>query len=225
MKDSPDEKQDRPDDEHTIEIEVEDHNSSADSDAGAGESGSGREDSGTAEVEGTQSPDRETKAGEKRNELVDELRARAEEYLDHLQRLKAEFENFRKRMQREREESWKRARGDLLLDVIPFLDDMQRLIETPVNERDTASLIEGMKLIEKGMMDHLEKEGLERIEAEGSRFDPNLHEAVELQVVDDREKDGLVAEELTRGFLYKGTLLRPARVKVYKYIEAREEKE
>jgi molecular chaperone GrpE len=94
-----------------------------------------------------------------------------------------------------------------------------------VNERDTVSLIEGMKLIEKGMMDHLEKEGLEQIDAEGSRFDPNLHEAMELQVVDDREKDGLVAEELTRGFLYKGALLRPARVKVYKYVEAKKEKE
>ncbi len=224
MKNGPDEKN-RHEEKHIIEIEEEESRSQAEQDARNEDAGEGGDDAVTAEEERAADADRETASRGEQDLLVDELRAKADEYLDHLQRLKAEFENFRKRMQREREETWKRARGDLLLGLIPFLDDMRRLIDSQDPGGESASVIEGMKLIEKGIMDHLAKDGLERIEAFGSRFDPNLHEAMELQVVSEKEKDGLVAEELIRGFVYKGTLLRPARVKVYRYVQPDNENE
>ncbi len=150
---------------------------------------------------------------------VSELKTKADEYLDHLQRLKAEFENYRKRMMREREENWRRARGDLILSLIPYIDDMKRFLDAPNNTDDAGSLIEGIRLIEKGIMDFLSKEGLEEIDAEGKPFDPTYHEAVEIQSVEDKDQDYIVAEVLVRGFMYRDSLLRPARVKVYKFVE------
>gem|GEM_PF-137999 len=152
-------------------------------------------------------------------QAVEELRAKADEYLDHLQRLKAEFENYRKRVVKEREDSWRRAWGDIMLSFIPFVDDLRRLLELSEQESEQGMLVEGVRLIEKGIMDFMKKEGLEEIDADGKPFDPSYHEAMGVEVVDSREKDGLVAEVLMPGFMYRDSLLRPARVRVLKYIE------
>ena len=152
-------------------------------------------------------------------QVFEELKTKADEYLDHLQRLKAEFENYRKRVVREREDSWRRARGDIMLSFIPFVDDLRRLLDLSEQESEQAMLVEGVRLIEKGIMDFMKKEGLEEIDADGKPFDPSYHEAMGVETVDNREKDGLVAEVLMPGFMYRDSLLRPARVRVLKYIE------
>jgi len=156
---------------------------------------------------------------------AEEQRARADEYLDHLQRLKAEFENYRKRVVKEREDSWKRARGDIILSFIPFIDDMRRLLEMAEKENTGGALVEGVRLIEKGMMDFMKKEGLKEIDADGEPFDPCYHEAVGVQVVENRDEDGYVGEVLLPGFMYGDSLLRPSKVRVLKYVEKNESDE
>jgi molecular chaperone GrpE len=150
---------------------------------------------------------------------VGELKARADEYLDHLQRLKAEFENYRKRTMRERDAAWTRARGDLILAIMPFIDDMKRLLVVSERQGNNERLLDGVRLVGKGIMDLLVKEGLEEIEAKGTQFDPSVHEAIEVRRTADPDKDGLVAEVLVPGYEYMQTLLRPARVSVFRFDE------
>jgi molecular chaperone GrpE len=172
----------------------------------------------TISPEETERAEGDSRAGTEDPAVV-EQRVRADEYLDHLQRLKAEFENYRKRVVKEREDTWRRARGDVILSFIPFIDDMRRLLAMSEKENTGAALVEGVRLIEKGMIDYMKKEGLEEIDADGKPFDPSFHEAVGVEVVDNRDEDGRVGEVLLPGFMYKDSLLRPAKVRVLKYVE------
>jgi molecular chaperone GrpE len=208
-------KREDPEEKAVPDVRVSEHRSSQGSKKEVA-SESGNAGAGGGSVEG--SGEARVSVGEE-SALVAELKARADEYLDHLQRLKAEFENYRKRTAREREGTWARARGDLILSIIPFIDDMRRLLESPALQGDNAKLLDGVKLIEKGIMDFLKREGLEETDARGKRFDPSVHEAIEVRRTDDPEKDGLVAEVLVPGFHYLEILLRPARVSVFKFGE------
>ncbi len=146
------------------------------------------------------------------------------EILDQLKRLQAEFENYRKRVHRERLESWNVAKRDLILSLLPFIDDMQRVSEWEDEEIEIRTVLDGMKLTANKLMSILKEEGFERVDALGKPFDPNFHEALLIQEVGDREKDNLVDEVLVEGYLFKGILLRPARVKVLKFKGEDEEK-
>ncbi|MFQ6102820.1 MAG: nucleotide exchange factor GrpE [Candidatus Glassbacteria bacterium] len=219
-------RKDNKEDNEKKEIRVVEHRSSQGTKgegADVQKEGAGSSDEKTAEEQVTS--EKTADADSKGETSASDLQAKAEEYLSHLQRLQAEFENYRKRMIRERDESWRRARGDLILSFIPFIDDLRRLLRAPVQSSDTKKLVEGVELIERNIMDFLEKEGLEEIEALGKTFDPTLHEALEVQVVDDEKKDGLIAEVLIRGYKYKDVLLRPSGVKVYKFAKKEEPEE
>lgn len=158
----------------------------------------------------------EVEAGEDVKE-PDDKEDRNAELLDQLQRLQAEFDNYRKRIQKERLESWNVAKRDMVMALLPFIDDIVRVLDWNDDESEPAKVLEGMKLTANKFMTILQEEGLEQVEASGKPFDPHYHEALMTEEVDDPDRDNLVAEVLLEGFVFKGVLLRPARVKVLKY--------
>jgi molecular chaperone GrpE len=132
-------------------------------------------------------------------------------------RLAAEFDNFRKRTERERAESWSRAQAQLLERLLDPLDDLRRVLETGGREADGDAVREGVRLVEAKLTRALESAGLEAIGESGERFDPELHEALMTAPAPTPEEDGAVGQVLQRGYLFKGMLLRPARVQVLEY--------
>ncbi|OGF97381.1 MAG: nucleotide exchange factor GrpE, partial [Candidatus Glassbacteria bacterium RBG_16_58_8] len=143
------------------------------------------------------------------------------ELVDQMKRLQADFENYRKRVQKERSESWVLAKKELIFGLLPFIDDMRRVMEWTDEEIDIRPLFEGMKLTAKNLMMVLEEEGFERIDALGKPFDPHFHEALFTEETDDPEKDNIVREVLLDGYTFRGSLLRPARVKVFRHRSAK----
>jgi molecular chaperone GrpE len=146
----------------------------------------------------------------------DELRGLAEMRDRHL-RLAAEFDNYRKRVARERSETWQRAQAELAERLLDPLDDLQRFTNADPQDLTEEAVLEGMRLVERKITKTLEAAGLEALDAEGQPFDPEIHEAVTTAPTDDREADESVADVFQRGYRFKGTLLRPARVRVHRY--------
>lgn len=133
---------------------------------------------------------------------------------DQLLRKVAEFENFRKRMFRERDEGIRYANASLLEDLLPIIDDFERAIASADTSRDYAALHKGVSLIERQMVSVLERNwGLKRCTAVGEPFDPERHEAVAVQD-SDQYAEAVVLEELQKGYTLHDRVLRPAKVKV-----------
>ena len=133
---------------------------------------------------------------------------------DRLLRTAAEFDNYRKRMERERRELSEYAAADVLKDLLPILDNFERALQAPATP-ETEALRKGLELIHRQMLDVLKKRGVTQIEALGADFDPNFHEAVIHEASADH-REGEVMQELQRGYLLGERLLRPAMVKVAK---------
>ena len=137
----------------------------------------------------------------------------AAEKADLQQRLlygRAEFENARRRFERERFEYLQFAAMDLVKEILPVLDDFERALKVETADRDYAK---GVELIYQRLYEALKKLGLEPLETEGRTFDPNLHQAVE-RVSTDESEDQTILGEFQRGYNFKGRLLRPAMVRV-----------
>ncbi|AHF07873.1 nucleotide exchange factor GrpE [Desulfitobacterium metallireducens] len=137
----------------------------------------------------------------------------ADDYYARLQRLQAEFDNFRKRSQKEREDTLKYASEQVIVAMLPILDNFERAVASSQSNQDFKSFLQGVEMILKQMKTGLEKEGLAPIEAVGQTFDPKLHDAV-LQVDSEEYKENTVVEELQRGYYLKDKVLRPSMVKV-----------
>lgn len=135
----------------------------------------------------------------------------AEEILDQLLRLQAEFDNYRKRIQREQEALYSTLKGKIILNLLPVLDDLDRMVRYTQNLDDP--LANGIELIYQKMKTILNNEGLVEINPVGKPFDPLLHEAIETMECEEG-KEGLVLEELEKGYLLEGKLLRASRVRV-----------
>jgi molecular chaperone GrpE len=150
----------------------------------------------------------------KRKEATELERARAEaaEYLDHLRRLKAEFENYRKRMLREQTQAVELAAGPLVRSLLEVLDEFELALGAAEQHPEAQRFAHGVQMVYAKLMDILKAEGLERIEAEDAPFDPELHEA--LLQSEAREGEPYVEDVLRTGYTLKGTVLRPAGVKV-----------
>jgi len=140
----------------------------------------------------------------------EQLAAEKAELHERLLRARAEFENARRRSERERLEYLQFAAMDLVRDVLPILEDFERALKVETADRDYAK---GVELIYQRMADTLKKLGLEPIETAGQKFDPNLHQAVE-RVQTDEAEDQAILGEFQRGYNFKGKLLRPAMVRV-----------
>jgi molecular chaperone GrpE len=142
---------------------------------------------------------------------VEELERERDEYLDSLQRLKAEFDNYRKRTAREHEALVERAHERLVKELLPVLDDLERSLEAAA-EHEEAKLEEGVRLVHRSLAAVLAREGLAEIETDGT-FDPHVHEALLAQPVADAEP-GAVVQVLQKGYRLGDRVLRPARVVV-----------
>lgn len=140
----------------------------------------------------------------------DRLASEKAELQDRLLRARAEFDNFRRRADRERSEYLQFAAMDLVKQLLPVVDDFERALKVETADRNYAK---GVELIYQRFYDTLKRLGLEPIESVGRKFDPNIHEAVQREQTEDAE-DQTVMEELQRGYNFRGKLLRPAWVKV-----------
>jgi molecular chaperone GrpE len=130
---------------------------------------------------------------------------------DQLLRARAEFDNFRRRTEREKRETWRAASMDMVRHMLPVLDALELALKsTAATDGD---LRRGVELTLKQFRETLEKQGLKAIPAAGAQFDPNLHHAVEMVETEDYE-DHTVIEEYARGYLFQDQLLRPAMVRV-----------
>ena len=132
-------------------------------------------------------------------------------------RLAAEFDNYRKRIERERAELWTRAQADLVKRLLEVLDDLQRVSAFDAESATAQSLLEGAQLVEKKMRHVLESGGLEPIEAQGEYFNPETMEALTSVPTERPEEDDLVVQVFQKGYRFKGHLIRPARVQVKKH--------
>lgn len=149
-------------------------------------------------------------------EEIQEKNQQIEEYLSILQRLQAEFENYKKRAERERKEYIEQANRDMVLKLLPVLDNFERALHTGNKESkaNSDSFKEGITMIYTQLCKILGAEGLVPIDAVGKEFDPHYHEAV-VTAVGDYDDDTII-EELEKGYLFRNRLLRPSKVKVGK---------
>ena len=145
---------------------------------------------------------------------VDSLTREKAALYDQLLRRAAEFENYRRRIERERADAYQRARVEVLVEFLPVVDNFERALSSLEDSGgDAEALRHGVELIHKQFKDALTKFGLEPIDALGQTFDPHLHEAVTIEAT-DRHKENTVIEEFQRGYKIGDRLLRPAKVKV-----------
>ena len=145
---------------------------------------------------------------------IEALQREKDALQDRLLRTAAEFDNYRKRMDRERRDLSEFAASDVLKDLLPIVDNFERALQAPATA-DTEAFRKGIELIHKQMLDLLRKRGVRPIEARGTDFDPNFHQAV-IHEPSDSHREGEVIEELQRGYLIGDRLLRPSMVKVAK---------
>ena len=158
-------------------------------------------DAGSAPAEGSEvAPVSETPDGE------------AEQYLDHLRRLQAEFDNYRKRVVKEQTELAEMGSMPVVRRLLEVLDDFELALMSAEDQPDFDRFLKGVELVHAKLIDALKAEGLERMQAEGARFDPELHEA--LLQTGEGEGDPIVADVLRPGYTLRGRVLRHAGVRV-----------
>jgi len=146
----------------------------------------------------------------------EEKKKLADSYYDQLLRLKAEFDNYRKRIEKEREELVAFGKQELVVKLLGLLDSLDLALHSTRDEKnEDKSIKEGVKLIHRQFKELLEKEGLKKLKVEGEKFDPNLHHAVEYQE-SDKHKDNEILEEISPGYLLHDRVIRPAMVVVAK---------
>lgn len=155
----------------------------------------------------------EAPAGEQ-GEAVQRLQRERDEYYDLLLRTRAEFDNYRKRVERDRQEQAEAAAADLVRDLLPIVDDLERALAAQAGGTEGATAYrEGIELIHRQMLDVLRQRGATPIEAVGASFDPRLHQAVAHEPAPGRS-EGEIIEEYRRGYMLGNRLLRPSMVKV-----------
>jgi molecular chaperone GrpE len=145
---------------------------------------------------------------------VEALKAERNTLQDRLLRTAAEFDNYRKRIDRERREQSESAAAALLVEILPVVDNLERALQAPSGP-EAAGYRAGVELIHRQLVDMLRKRGVTPIDARGVDFDPRFHQAVS-QETSDSHRDGEVMEEMQRGYMLGDRLLRPAMVKVAK---------
>jgi molecular chaperone GrpE len=144
-----------------------------------------------------------------------DLERQRDEYKDLLLRKSAEFDNYRKRTDRERQTLSDTLAADVLQELLPLVDDLERALEVEPGPEGADAYRRGVELIHKQLLDLLRRRGVRPIEAVGARFDPNVHEAVSHDVVPGH-REGDVVGEFRRGYMIGDRLLRPAMVRVAK---------
>jgi molecular chaperone GrpE len=144
---------------------------------------------------------------------------KAKEYWDKLLRLQADFENTRKRLEREKQDFVKFANEGLIAELLNILDDLERTVELAQSKhQDLAAFLKGVEMILAHLYEMLKEYGVRTIEAQGKMFDPHLHEAL-MQIEDKDKPENTIVEELQKGYLLNDRVIRTAKVKVSKHKE------
>jgi len=155
-----------------------------------------------------------TTAADEHLKEIETLKNEKQELEDRLLRQQAEFDNFRKRTQKEKEADRKYKAQDIASDLLPIVDNFHRALQTEV-DASAKNFAEGVEMVYRQLQEALKNHGIEEIETVGQEFDPNLHHAV-LQEEDPDKASNLVVEELQKGYRLKDRVIRPAMVKVNK---------
>ncbi|MBI3821061.1 MAG: nucleotide exchange factor GrpE [Planctomycetes bacterium] len=142
---------------------------------------------------------------------LEKLQKERDQYLDLAARTRAEFENYQKRMQREREQERKYAFGPLAEILLPILDNLERALQAGKQAGETGPLVQGVAMVQAQVLELLKRNGITRIDCEGQPFDPNLHQAVMQKPAADVEPNTVV-QVIEQGFMNQDRVLRPAKV-------------
>lgn len=145
---------------------------------------------------------------------IESLQQEKEEMYQRILRLQAEFDNFKKRSQKEKEADRKYKSQEIVNELLPAIDNMERALQVEVTEA-TSGLVEGITMVYRQLLEALKSQGVEVLETAGKEFDPNLHHAV-MQIEDSELESNTVVEELQKGYMLKDRVIRPAMVKVNK---------
>ncbi|WP_240666767.1 nucleotide exchange factor GrpE [Longirhabdus pacifica] len=141
------------------------------------------------------------------------MEKKIQEQEDRFLRLQAEFENFKRRTRKEKEDLRKYAAIDVITGLLPVLDNFERALAASETTKDFDSLVKGLDMVFKQMQPVLEQEGLTQIDAVNQPFNPEFHQAI-MQVESDEHEEGIVVEEVQKGYMLKEKVLRPSMVKV-----------
>ncbi|EMT47094.1 nucleotide exchange factor GrpE [Anoxybacillus flavithermus] len=147
------------------------------------------------------------------NEKIAQLEAKLAEAENRLLRLHADFDNYRRRVRLDMEAAEKYRAQSLVADLLPILDNFERALQVQVEDEKAKSLLQGMEMVYRALIEALKKEGVEAIESVGKPFDPHVHQAV-MQVDDQNYEPNTVVEEFQKGYKLKDRVIRPAMVKV-----------
>ena len=145
--------------------------------------------------------------------LVQEKDNLSKEYLKHLERLQADFDNYKKRQEKKQKEFIEFANEELINNLLSVLDNLERALDATENEKDTKAIKEGINNTLKEFRNILNKEGVKPMQSIGHRFDPYKHEAV-MRINTDKYSEDTITEEFRKGYYIKSKVLRPAMVKV-----------
>ncbi|SFD55607.1 molecular chaperone GrpE [Lentibacillus persicus] len=145
---------------------------------------------------------------------IEKLKAERDDMQQRLLRVQAEFDNFKKRSQKEKESERKYKSEDVVKELLPALDNFERALQVEVTD-ETKSFMDGVSMVYSQIKEALKTQGVEEIESVGQPFDPNIHHAV-MQVEDENAESETVTEELQKGYYLKDRVIRPAMVKVNK---------
>ncbi|MEC2160045.1 nucleotide exchange factor GrpE [Virgibacillus halodenitrificans] len=163
-----------------------------------------------AEQEGKDTADEQLKLQEENEALKKEK----DEVFQRMLRVQAEFDNFKKRSQREKEADRKYKSQDLVNELLPAVDNFERALQVETTE-DNAGFVEGITMVYRQIKEALKSQGVEEIDSVDKEFDPNLHHAV-MQVEEEDKEPNIIVEELQKGYVLKDRVIRPAMVKVNK---------
>lgn len=207
---------DREKDEN-LEESMEQENDTVDNDDNDTEESCSSDETETSENE-ADAQDADDEEGKKKSRLFgkkekkkDKKDQQIEELTDRVMRQMAEFDNFRKRTEKEKSQMFDSGAGDIIEKILPVIDDMERGLAAASDEEKESSFVKGMEMIYKKFMDILNNAGVTAIEAVGKEFDPNFHNAV-MQSPSEEYESGYVVQELQKGYMYKEKVLRHSMV-------------
>ena len=166
----------------------------------------------------------ESKSAHKKNKVLlsygefqalKEKAENADEYYDRLLRIQADFDNYKKRLDRDKLEFIKFANEDIIVEILKILDDFERAVKAGKTKHDFDILYKGIEMIYKDLKEFFKQKGVQEIEAEGRLFNPHEHEAMMQEETDEHDEDHVI-EEFQKGYTLSGRVIRPAKVKVAK---------
>ncbi len=216
---NPDENLDKADNQEGVEIPVEDGTLDIEQDSQTDMEEAGTEEAADAQDEGADGSTGEAGAKEgffkkkKKDKKEEAYKQKIEELEDRVKRQMAEFENFRKRTDKEKAAMFETGARSVIEKILPVVDNFERgLAAVPEGEKDSA-FVDGMNKIYKQLMTELDNMGVKPIEAVGQEFDPNFHNAV-MHIEDEAYGENIIAEEFQKGYTYRDTVVRHSMVKV-----------